>query len=310
VEWLSVRDAAERLGVSETRVRQLAVAGELPARRHSAGWLVADEGVEARRQSNQSPGRPLKSENAWLLLSVLTDASRELIKASKASECEHLEHARALVAMRCDAVHGRWPEDRLTWRDWNCDSARPWSALQWQPFDEVNQAQERSLRRGLRHALRSAPDPGRWKHWLARRSDPERYWAHPGVINHLRSDSRLSLGGAWAAAKAGADIAPDDRLEFYVRGNDRDDVVRNYRLRRDPKGTITLRVIPRSVPDALAPSPPEAVAPVIAALDLVESSDMRSNKTGMALLEMLHELLNSCSEPGERERPCLETVDA
>jgi hypothetical protein len=110
------------------------------------------------------------------------------------------------------------------------------------------------------------------------------------------------VGGAWAAALAGADITPDDKLELYVREDDRDDVIKNYRLQPDPTGKVTLRSVPRGVPDAVTPRPSEPVAPVIAALDLLDSSDARSREIGKSLLEDTRKLLTAVADQNEREK--------
>jgi len=46
--WLSVADAAERLGISVQRVRQLLHAGELDGRKGPGGLVVAENAVRAR----------------------------------------------------------------------------------------------------------------------------------------------------------------------------------------------------------------------------------------------------------------------
>ena len=70
---LSVREAAEQLGVSSARVRQLIVAGSLPARKSSAGWLVRADAV-ADRSGSARAGRPVSPRTAWTILCVLSSA--------------------------------------------------------------------------------------------------------------------------------------------------------------------------------------------------------------------------------------------
>jgi hypothetical protein len=122
------------------------------------------------------------------------------------------------------------------------------------------------------------------------------------VIDRLREDGRLSLGGAWAATLAGADIAPGDQIEAYVREADLDAVVRGYRLREDPDGRVIMRVIPSSVPGALLPQAGQPVAPVVAALDLLESPDARSRSLALSWLGDLAALLSDQeTDPGRRD---------
>ena len=47
-DWLSVAEAAARLGISAQRVRQLLHAGELDGRKGPGGWVVAENAVRAR----------------------------------------------------------------------------------------------------------------------------------------------------------------------------------------------------------------------------------------------------------------------
>ena len=48
-QWLTTRDAAERLGVSVSRVAQLAKSGKLPAEREGRVWFIRLSDVEARK---------------------------------------------------------------------------------------------------------------------------------------------------------------------------------------------------------------------------------------------------------------------
>jgi excisionase family DNA binding protein len=71
---LSVREAAEQLGVSSERVRQLINAGSLPARRSSAGWLLRADAVAERTHSAARAGRPASPRTAWAILCLLSCA--------------------------------------------------------------------------------------------------------------------------------------------------------------------------------------------------------------------------------------------
>jgi excisionase family DNA binding protein len=70
---LSVREAAEQLGVSSARVRQLISAGSLPARRSSAGWLIGADAV-ADRSGSARAGRPASPRTVWAILCILSSA--------------------------------------------------------------------------------------------------------------------------------------------------------------------------------------------------------------------------------------------
>jgi excisionase family DNA binding protein len=70
---LSVSEAAERLGVSSQRVRQLIKDGRLSARRSSAGWFVSGQAVADRAESAPH-GRPARPRTAWAVLDLLAAA--------------------------------------------------------------------------------------------------------------------------------------------------------------------------------------------------------------------------------------------
>jgi len=76
-ELLPLADAAEILGVSVERVRQLVVGGQLPGQRFGNVWVVPRDAVSARRHSPGVRGRPLGAVGAWReLLGGLIDIRR------------------------------------------------------------------------------------------------------------------------------------------------------------------------------------------------------------------------------------------
>jgi excisionase family DNA binding protein len=58
---LSVKEAAQRLKVSEQRVRTMIYDGVLPAEREGMKWFLFEEAIMERVQSRPRPGRPRKS---------------------------------------------------------------------------------------------------------------------------------------------------------------------------------------------------------------------------------------------------------
>ncbi len=62
---MSLSDASSILGVSSERVRQLVVAGELPAQRFGNAWAVPRDALVARQHSSRPGGRPLGPVRAW-----------------------------------------------------------------------------------------------------------------------------------------------------------------------------------------------------------------------------------------------------
>jgi excisionase family DNA binding protein len=63
---VSVAEAAEALGLSARRVRALAVAGEIPARRVGRVWVIALD----RGRPPRPPGRRLSARSAWAVLGL------------------------------------------------------------------------------------------------------------------------------------------------------------------------------------------------------------------------------------------------
>jgi excisionase family DNA binding protein len=57
----TVRDAAEVLGVSPSRVRQLVLAGTLPAEKFGPVLAIPADAVEAAKKRKTSPGPASKS---------------------------------------------------------------------------------------------------------------------------------------------------------------------------------------------------------------------------------------------------------
>ncbi len=64
-QLISLADASRLLVVSPERVRQLVVAGDLPAQRFGNAWAVPRDAVIARRHAVHRGGRPLGARRAW-----------------------------------------------------------------------------------------------------------------------------------------------------------------------------------------------------------------------------------------------------
>jgi excisionase family DNA binding protein len=65
---LSVREAAQRLGVSPVAVRQQIAGGRLPAVKRGRDWWVDPRAVERMRRQPARSGRPLSASLAWAVL--------------------------------------------------------------------------------------------------------------------------------------------------------------------------------------------------------------------------------------------------
>jgi excisionase family DNA binding protein len=68
---IDVREAARRLGVNDSRVRQLLRAGDLRGRRLGGSWLILADDVVRLQRSGRRPGRPLAPKRAWAVLDLL-----------------------------------------------------------------------------------------------------------------------------------------------------------------------------------------------------------------------------------------------
>lgn len=56
---LTTEEAAKRLGVNRSRIRQLILAGRLPAEKFGKAWAIDPKDLEAVR--TRKPGRPRQS---------------------------------------------------------------------------------------------------------------------------------------------------------------------------------------------------------------------------------------------------------
>jgi excisionase family DNA binding protein len=238
---LSVHEAADVLGVSMQRVRQMIHVGQLDARRSSAGWLIPESAVNERSR-NIYRGRPPEPQTAWSAVALLAAA---LACTSQPSlEC-------ALSAAQV--------------------------------------VSDRKVRHRILRMLASLPDPvvndAPWRRLLSARGQVRHLWAHPGVLDRLATDPRVSQGGA-AVISAGHDglTGRPDRLEFYVREADADEVIQRYRMHEDRDGHVNLVVVPSGVSSELAPGRGNAVPLPAAASDLLEEQDPRAHHAGAVQL--------------------------
>jgi excisionase family DNA binding protein len=60
VELLTTKQAAERLGISEGRVRTLIIAGRLPAEKFGKAHMIREQ--DLKLVSDRKPGRPAKAK--------------------------------------------------------------------------------------------------------------------------------------------------------------------------------------------------------------------------------------------------------
>jgi hypothetical protein len=77
MEWISVSEAADRLGVSPARVRVLIRRGDLLAEQVAGRWLVDVSSVDRSAARLRRAGRPFDPRAAWGLLAIADDRSPE-----------------------------------------------------------------------------------------------------------------------------------------------------------------------------------------------------------------------------------------
>ncbi len=247
---LSVHEAADCLGVSMERVRQMIHAGQLAARRSSAGWLIRAESV-AERSGNVSAGRPPAPQTAWAVIAVLAAAMADATQPSSKG---------------AGSVSELIPDRRVRHR--------------------------------ILRLLASLPDPVAdarpWRRLLSARGQVRRLWVHPGALDRLAGDPRVSRGGA-GGVPAGRDgvTARPGRLELYVSEADAEGLIHQYRMRDDSDGQVHLVVMPSSIPPGLAPGGGAPVAAPAAASDLLEEDDPRARYAAAVQLKSHQDALRA-----------------
>jgi excisionase family DNA binding protein len=87
---IAVNDAAERLGVHPTRVRQLVRSGDLAGHRVGRVWLVDPQDVARLAGQKARAGRPLAPARAWGLLDLLDGGSALWLPSVARSQVRHL----------------------------------------------------------------------------------------------------------------------------------------------------------------------------------------------------------------------------
>jgi excisionase family DNA binding protein len=72
-QLVSVRDAAERLGVSDAAIRQQIANGRLQAEKVGRDWLIDPRPLERAARQKARSGRPLSAAMAWAILLLASD---------------------------------------------------------------------------------------------------------------------------------------------------------------------------------------------------------------------------------------------
>jgi excisionase family DNA binding protein len=109
VDPVSIPEAADILGLSQARVRVLAVGGQLAATKVGGRWLLERAAVEARQRRKVPGGRPLAPHNAWALLLLASGKDVEAIdpvvrsRLRRALALEGLEQLGPRLVRRAEA---------------------------------------------------------------------------------------------------------------------------------------------------------------------------------------------------------------
>jgi excisionase family DNA binding protein len=82
IDPIAIAAAAQILGISASRVRAMAVKGQLGALKIGGRWVVERAAVEARRRNGAVSGRPFVPHNAWALLLLASGKDVEGIDPS------------------------------------------------------------------------------------------------------------------------------------------------------------------------------------------------------------------------------------
>jgi excisionase family DNA binding protein len=83
---IAVKDAAQRLGLSESRIRQLLIAGDLNGRRIGRAWLVDSEDVARLQGQQRRSGRPVGPKRAWAIADLLSGGRAPWLSYSERSQ--------------------------------------------------------------------------------------------------------------------------------------------------------------------------------------------------------------------------------
>jgi hypothetical protein len=147
---------------------------------------------------------------------------------------------------------------------------------------------DRSLRSRINRLIHSLPDPATayepWRSCLGRRHALRRFWVHPGVLERLRHDSRVSLGGLEVVGTGDGLTGRSDRLDLYAVAVTVQGLTVDYRLRNDPRGAVFLHVVPDSVRSEFSPHGGSPVPKAAGAADLLDEDDPRAKQAGADLL--------------------------
>jgi hypothetical protein len=200
-----------------------------------------------------------------------------------------VERVRQLIgagALPAERVGGRWvlPDNAGHTAELR-PSGRPWSegaawGLLWvgigRPAPWLSLKQHQRVSHRWRLGAEKQVDR------LRRRADLISYSAHPAAVRRIIDDLRIVRSGVSALTEFGVDLVVSDVAEGYVRFVDCQALITEYGLERNEakSGNLVLHTITTLWPF----DDGEHIAPaLVVALDLLESSDPRTQRAGRAL---------------------------
>ena len=99
-DWISSAEAADRLGLTSGRVRELVASGALRARRVGNRLVVNRGDVDARASGGAAVGRPFSPRRAWALILLASGSVPPGLDAVTLSKLRHVLRGRDLWSMR------------------------------------------------------------------------------------------------------------------------------------------------------------------------------------------------------------------
>ena len=258
---LSVPQAAERLGVSQIRVRQRIQEGSLVAEKVGGRWLVDLSAVPR----NRPRGRPVKPELVWDAIRCVGAAER--LKRDRGRPFEE--------ALQLAYAEARRPSSDA--------SSEPDLLLPDGSVVEIKVSQS-SRRRALLRLLEladPAPQQGDRQriepllHWLGGRADRRLYRAAGPDVDELRDDDRVIASGL---SHPSSGMQDPRVIEGYIAADDLESLVSDHWLDRpgvDAPPNVFLHV---------AVGRPEFVSPLMIAADLFEHEGPRERARAIQLV--------------------------
>jgi len=162
-----------------------------------------------------------------------------------------------------------------------------WAVLRSMAGDSMPELSRSERARAASRALHlSDYQPGQMRH----RASEIFMRCHPGALDRLRADPRLSLSGRDAAAVHHADIVLGDNVDAYVHAALVDDVQEDFGLisARRQDANVVLRAIAYEPAQQLVSEP--IVPALLLALDLIDAGDERGVRAGRALIAEARDL--------------------